>query len=209
MLLLFLFALSIRELLAEPAQAPENQMMQSSALNIVTDFNSSLIQPYNSLNASDLNGKMFVECDGDKYGVNLDLSDCKDAKNNVPYKSQQWAFAQRHTPTFVKNKVFPLPYRIMGGTCDPSSALLEEHAIWGIVSLMMLTDKGSCYVDTTLDEGRDIAHASLGQVQMAADAVISKCVKTRNPQGGVAHNIGNLSLVTSIDLRDYRPLDTS
>ena len=205
MLFLFIFAIFLPDPFAVSAEAPENRLTQPSANNIVADFNFSSLQPYSSLNSSDLNAKMFVECDGGRYGVDFDLSDCIDAKDNVPYKSKQWAFAQRHTPSFVKNEMFPLPYRSMGGKGVPPTALPAEQAIWSMLTLMASKDKGSCYVDTTLDEGRNIGHASLGQIQIAAVAVINKCIKNRNPQGGVAHNIGKSSpFVSSRNPQDQR-----
>ncbi|KAL6717282.1 hypothetical protein ACLMJK_005197 [Lecanora helva] len=133
-----------------------------------SDFPLSL--PSLPTNASQLDAKKtFVECDGATYGFNLDLNDCEDARNNVPYKSQQFTFAQRHTSAFVKKKMYPLPHRTM-------------------------SDKGSCYVDINLEEGQSTGHSSLGQVQIAADAIISRCVKNGIPQGGIAHNIGSYSL---------------
>ena len=55
-----------------------------------------------------------VECDGARYGDNLSIADCKDAKGYIFSGSKQFAWVARHTP--FQKAHFALPYRYMGGT---------------------------------------------------------------------------------------------
>ncbi len=54
----------------------------------------------------------------------------------------------------------------------------------------MRVDKGRCYVETSLVQGARFAHASLGQIKTAAEAVMRKCTVGGQLQGGIASNIG-------------------
>ncbi len=73
---------------------------------------------------------------------------------------------------------------------QPEAAL--DAVFWGWRSLThwMGEDKGRCYVETTLVQGADIAHTSLGQVKTAAEEVLQKCSSGGRLQGGIAYNIG-------------------
>ncbi len=115
MFLPFIWALVLRTVLTSPAQEPQSQMIQSSAMSNSSELYSSLHQPSILLNASSLNAKMFVECDGESYGHNLNRADCQSMKSYLVYDSRQFTFGQRDSPEFEIKDMFPLPYRILGG----------------------------------------------------------------------------------------------
>ena len=82
-----------------------------------------------------LDAKMYIECDGDSYGYNLDFSDCKNAKNYIVYDSRQFVFGQRDSPTFNKGTMFPLPYRILGGKSCGHDRTYASNSLASVLSL--------------------------------------------------------------------------
>ena len=54
-----------------------------------------------------------IKCDGGQYGRNLNIADCKDAKNYIPSGLDQYAWVERHLA--FRGAHFALPYRYMGG----------------------------------------------------------------------------------------------
>ncbi len=56
---------------------------------------------------------------------------------------------------------------------------------------MSQTDKALCYFQPMLKAGHTVAHASVGQIRNAANALILECAANPDsPQGGIATNIG-------------------
>ena len=104
-----------------------------------------------------------IHCDGASYGFDLDISDCEDAKAEIPASAYVMQWAERHTGW--EKRISTLPYRSMG-------------------------DKASCYVQTVLIGDATSAKASLNQVRNAAASIRHQCASRGKLQGGIATNIG-------------------
>ena len=53
-----------------------------------------------------------IKCDGARYGENLNVVDCKDAKKYIGSGNKQHPWVGPYTP--YKKAQFPVPYRYMG-----------------------------------------------------------------------------------------------
>ena len=148
-------------------------------------FNGSHSTSLSSLSIIDLNvttdNAFIIKCDGEQYGRNLNIADCKDAKDYIPPGMDQSAWVERHT-TFSK-AYFALPYRYMGG---------RHRSPWGTQAAFYLTvtDRGQCYIELDLAAGYSLSYASLYEVQNAAKAIISTCGAGGTLQGGIVSNLG-------------------
>lgn len=58
--------------------------------------------------------KIRIQCDGEKYGFNPNVPDCQDARSYFKRSSVLFRYGERHSG--LGPDVFPLPYRLMGGT---------------------------------------------------------------------------------------------
>lgn len=142
--------------------------IDSQSLSIILPLNAShrttsstfLLAPPSNISATNA---LNIECDGAQYGNDLNITDCKHAKNFISSGSEQCPWVDRHT-LFLKPH-FALPYRYMG-------------------------DSGQCYIQIGLAPGYDLAYASLYEVQSAANAVISRCTAGSMLRGGKVTNIG-------------------
>ncbi len=128
-----------------------------------------------------------VQCDGEKYGFNPDVSDCQKARSYYKRSSQLFTYGERHSGHEVN--VFPLPYRLMGGKQPKSSkSLLGVSA--QMIPLMHLADKGLCYFEPVLvDSSLGTGVASINHLSNAAYELILQCA-VRQSKGGIATGIG-------------------
>ena len=122
-----------------------------------------------------------IRCDGGQYGRDLNIADCKDAKDYIPSGMNQYAWVERHVA--YGRAHFALPYRYMGGR--NRSLRSPQIAFYSFV-----TDRGRCYIELSLAAGYSISYASLNEVQSAAKAIMMKCRVGGILQGGSLSNIG-------------------
>ena len=113
MLLLSIVALFVGKAVAANIQVSGNQMWQTTDLDELFNSNVSSEVPEISSNASALNAKMFIECDGSSYGYNLNLAACEQINGFITFESKQRTWGERHTAAFQKAKMFPLPFMMM------------------------------------------------------------------------------------------------
>lgn len=78
------------------------------------------IPPPNNISAK---STLVIKCDGAQYGDNLNVIDCKDARDYIGSGPHQFAWVER--TYFFKDPHFWLPYRYMGGI-DQSSRSPQE-----------------------------------------------------------------------------------
>ena len=115
MLLVIAVAFSVVEAITGSIQESDQPILQTSAFDGTNGANASSETPSLSSNVSALDAKMFVECDGSTYGFNLNLAACQEMKSFIAFESKQRNWGERHTPTFKKLLMFPLPYMLMDG----------------------------------------------------------------------------------------------
>ena len=78
-----------------------------SALNLSTSNTSLTANPL----------PLDIKCSGSHFGWRPSISDCESAKDYIAPDSTRYPWGQRRTG--LGDNVFPLPYRVMGGTsCD-------------------------------------------------------------------------------------------
>ena len=104
-----------------------------------------------------------IQCDDPSFDSDLDISDCGAANANFLSDSTRYLFTERHSDS--QGKVFPLPYRSMGGDA-------------------------SCYVQPVLMEGTDSSWATLDEVRNAAAMIRGTCLSGGKLRGGIATGIG-------------------
>ena len=105
-----LFTVSTASVIALPgAKNPSLGIFQASNGSHATSLSSlSTISP----NVTTDNA-FTIKCDGGQYGRDLNIADCKDAKNYIPPGLDQYAWVERHIA--FGGAHFALPYRYMGG----------------------------------------------------------------------------------------------
>ena len=106
----FLFAITNASVISLPgAENPSPGRSQTSNGSHATSLSSlSIISP----NDTTFNTFM-IKCDGEQYGRDLSIADCKDAKDYIPPGLDQYAWLERHIA--FGGMHFALPYRYMGG----------------------------------------------------------------------------------------------
>ncbi|KAM0799859.1 hypothetical protein BDR22DRAFT_822223 [Usnea florida] len=155
----FLFTIATASVISLPgAEDPSLRNSQTSNGSHATSLSFLSIT---SLNVTADNA-FIIKCDGDQYGRNLNIADCKDAKDYIPPGLDQYAWVKRYTA--MSKPHFALPYRYMG-------------------------DRGRCYIELGLAPGYTLSYASLYEVQNAAKAIISKCGARGTLQGGIVSNL--------------------
>ena len=133
-----------------------------------------------------LNSKPAVFCDGDQYGKDLIIADCKDAITAIKRSKQQVRFGERTADRETWD--VGLPFRQIGG---------EDAAKNVPLVTILLSDfkavQGLCIAQLELKPGRSSATASSFDVHHAAVAVLGTCV------AGIGRNTGGLA----IDIGEY------
>ena len=171
----FLITITTASVISLPGA--ENPSLRSSPIS-----NGSHASPPSiiSLNVTTDNAFM-IKCDGEQYGTNLNIADCKDAKDYIPPGLDQYAWVKRYTA--LSKPHFALPYRYMGG---------RHQSLWSpqVAFYLTVTDRGRCYIELGLAPGYTLSYASLYEVQNAAKAIIAKCGAGGTLQGGIVSNLG-------------------
>lgn len=98
---------------ASPFTGAENQISDRSLPSNVSHVIPSLILPTPPSNISAKNA-LNIKCDGAQYGDNLNVTDCKDARDYIGSGPHQFPWVKR--THFFRRPHFWLPYRYMGGT---------------------------------------------------------------------------------------------
>lgn len=97
---------------ASPVTGAENQISRISLpLNVSHSTSPSILStpPSSVSTKSALN----ITCDGAQYGDNLNVADCKDARDYIGSGPFEFAWVER--THFLQKPHFWLPYRYMGG----------------------------------------------------------------------------------------------
>ena len=112
------------------------ELINTSSLSLFNESQELLAEEFflGSLNLStnisltgDTPRPLDIKCSGDHFGWSPSISDCESAKGYIVPDSTRYAWGERRTG--LGDSVFPLPYRIMGGTSgDPATDLVE--LIW-------------------------------------------------------------------------------
>ncbi|CAD6593088.1 MAG: hypothetical protein ASARMPRED_007011 [Alectoria sarmentosa] len=147
----------------------------ASAASVLQSLQSIEIDPSPSLNQShqsyneSIQATMQIRCDGQQYGRDLNIEECKQAFQSITRSSQQISFGQRRTAeTYDVN----VPYRFS-------------------------SDNDDCVIDIGLAPSAQSTYGSFIQVAQAASVVIETCVRTNNPTGGIAWKVAPSGLYDS------------
>ena len=107
-----LFALSglLALIFALPPSNREDQTIQLSPSDQISPANISQNDDVARFNASN---DLQIQCDGEKYGFNPNVTDCQDARAYYKRSSKPFTYGERHSGHPIE--VFPLPFRLMGG----------------------------------------------------------------------------------------------
>ena len=174
----FLFTSTTASVISLPgAENPSLGSSQTSNGSRATSLSSLSIVDSNVT----IDNAFIIKCDGGQYGRDLNIADCKDAKDYIPSGLDQYAWVERHLA--FGGAHFALPYRYMGGKYR---SLRSPRLAFYI----FVTDRGRCYIELDLAAGYSISYASLYEVQSAAKAIMSKCTVGGTLQGGSLNNIG-------------------
>ena len=95
---------------ALPPSNGEDQTIQLSHLDQLLPANVSKDDPATGFNASN---NLRIQCDGEKYGFNPNVTDCQDARAYYKRSSRLFTYGERHSGHSIE--AFPLPFRLMGG----------------------------------------------------------------------------------------------
>lgn len=111
-----------------------------------------------------------IQCDGARYGRNLNPNSCRDVFNFMAKSDSQTTFAERHTG---RPDSLPLPWRVM-------------------------SSDGLCFVQPLLLRGAVTGHVSSTQMAQSAYTLFQRCVLEKGI-GGIAADIGT-SLVLPLQI---------
>ena len=95
---------------ALPQSNGEGQTIQLSSLDQLLPENVSEDDTATSFNVSN---DLQIQCDGEKFGSNPNVTDCQDARSYYKRSSELFTYGERHSGHSID--VFPLPYRTLGG----------------------------------------------------------------------------------------------
>ena len=81
--------------------SPSDQLLPANVSqdNVATSFN--------------VSNNLQIQCDGEEYGFNPNVTDCQAARSYYQRSSQLFTYGERHAGHTVE--AFPLPFRLMGG----------------------------------------------------------------------------------------------
>ena len=168
---------------ASTLQSTSDQTIRLSPPDPLSLANISGDNAATALNAS--SNAIQVQCDGEKYGFNPNVGDCQNARSYYKRSSKLFTFGERHSGHAID--VFPLPYRLMGGTLLRSLDFLSSRAF---DRLRPSTDEALCYFEPVLiDSSLGTGVASINQFSNAAYELILQCA-VRQSKGGIATGIG-------------------
>ena len=169
---------------ASPPQAAGDQAVQLEPVDFRLPANISNGQNVTQTNASN---ELRIQCDGNKYGFNPNVPDCQNARSYYKRSSRLFTYGERHSGHGTN--VFPLPYRLMGGTLSQSLKLFTRICISNN-SLRLVADQALCYIEPVLiDSSQGTGTASINQLSDAVYELILQCA-TRQLKGGIATGIG-------------------
>ena len=165
-------------LISRPPNA-EYQTIQLSPANIPSNTLTTKVNASNELQ---------IECDGEKYGFNPNVADCQNAKSYYKHSTVLFEFGERHSGHSID--VFPLPFRLMGGTLFDFTKVPPLSFVLKPISLKLKPDQALCYFEPVLnDPSLGLGTASLNMFRDAAYALILQCA-VRRSMGGIATGIG-------------------
>ena len=95
---------------ARPPSNGEDQTIQLLSLDPLLPENASKDDTAKNVNVSN---DLQIQCDGEKFGFNPNVTDCQDARSYYKRSSTLFTYGERHSGHSVD--VFPLPYRLLGG----------------------------------------------------------------------------------------------
>ncbi len=90
------------------AESPLVGKSSTSNVSQLTTFSNLSVVSFNATSGNALK----IRCDGARYGENLNVVDCKDAKKYIGSGNNQHPWVGPYTP--FKKAQFPVPYRYMG-----------------------------------------------------------------------------------------------
>lgn len=118
----FLWSLgSISVVAAKPLITTDYQALDLTLPRAPSTILFSADQPIRSVNTSTGN-RLNIQCDGARFGYNLNFRDCQSAQDYFYPASEQRTWKERSTPGLTEDD-FPLPLRVMGGTYMVSAGL--------------------------------------------------------------------------------------
>ncbi|KAL9599316.1 MAG: hypothetical protein Q9219_003943 [cf. Caloplaca sp. 3 TL-2023] len=120
-----------------------------------------LREPTVSANGS-LGATTRIRCNGNTYGIRLNLKDCKQAFDKIDRSGKEIMFAQRRAPAGSSH--MSVPYRFV-------------------------SDNDGCIIEVGLEAGTEADSASFVQIAQAASAVMGECVRLKDGIGGIAWNL--------------------
>ena len=108
----FLLALHVPLALtfALPTSNSEEQTVQLSPSDQLMPANARKDDIATNSNATNA---LQIQCDGEKFGFNPNVTDCQDARSFYKRSSQLFTYGERHSGH--STDVFPLPFRLSGG----------------------------------------------------------------------------------------------
>ena len=126
-ILQFFFDVVVYEAFGFPFTAAKNEV---SSINLAPNIShptstSTLSLPLTKISTTTTNA-LYIKCDGDPYGHNLNITDCIDATLYISSGSEQLAWVDRHT--YFRDAHYALPYRYMGGKSPFLSFFPNPHA---------------------------------------------------------------------------------
>ena len=176
--------------------------MQLSPVDFLLPANISDNESANRLNTSNA---IQVQCDGEKYGFNPDVSDCENARSYYKRSSKPFTYGERHSGHDIN--IFPLPYRLMGGR-QPESLKFFLSVSAQMNPLTHLADKALCYFQPVLvDSSLETGVASINHLSNAAYELILQC-GVRQSKGGIATGIGTPQKLRSSACRNRLSFNT-
>ena len=150
----------------------------------------------NTANESASGTLLSVNCDGNRYGSNLNIQSCKNIFRYISKNSEQTTFANRHTGIEAK---IELPWRIYDSKSQVSLRLSGKglYLLWAKQRALSsraksCLDKSLCFVQPVLRPGKLSAQASSKEIGNAAFTLMHECAIKRGV-GGIAANIGMLN----------------
>lgn len=188
--------LMVRALVAQVAQNRKLNLPNRSLSPLPSQ--SGLIDRLNRTSLSSdpsLNSRPAVFCDGDQYGRDLIIADCKDAITAIKRTKQQVRFGERTADRGTWD--VGLPFRQIGG-----EDAAENVPRVTTVSSDFKVVQGLCIVQLELKPGRSSATATSLDVYQAAVAVLKACV------AGIGRNTGGLAIDIGEYMNEYFNLNT-
>ena len=156
------------------------------AVPLQTTSEFSTFQPLINHSASGLITRQKIKCDS-RYGVNLDILDCRNALSQLLSGSTLITIKDREDIARGDVDTLPLPFRMMGSKLSADSI----HTLLGTLNSHVLEDSALCFIQPVLVHEQTSGTVSLNQLKTAASMIVDQCAFSPG-SGGIAMNIGRL-----------------